>query len=420
MKGRGGLILRGKKGIKDEEPPFRFLDLPRELRDQVYSYLLSFPPPPKPKPPLSAKFRRFPKAKYPHRALSRPYDLYPHILRVNRQIHDEGAEMLYSRNTFMIQITTDCSIGSRWCGGRRLTRRMDTYNAIYSSPWETIGYVCGRVQKNGEKTAGFFCDPEYYRAGNRDGRTDNYYSPRPKTWPCKCTKCTDTARRTKDFPFLPQTYRALLRRIRIDIYDLRTARSRVLFHHQQQRRHASQRRRKFRPDDDRIRRLLLPFSFLLDRLLSPAGGEATVQITIMPADPATHGELKLDDAVMFFELLETIWPLTLGPWRNCEVEVPDDIIERFRNVYLSMRALYKIPYEPGEAGLGITDEEEEVYRELKVGRGYYWIRSRGVYELVDKRLHKEMECVGEGYGPWWRGWWGAAVRRLRVLRCAAI
>ncbi|KAK6511817.1 hypothetical protein TWF481_000723 [Arthrobotrys musiformis] len=72
------------------EKAFPFLSLPRELRDEVYSYILLLDVPEEP--------------------FSVPVPLFNHpvaetsLLYVNRQIHDEAAEFLYSRNTFSIQI----------------------------------------------------------------------------------------------------------------------------------------------------------------------------------------------------------------------------------------------------------------------------------------------------------------------------
>lgn len=65
-----------------------FTGLPRELRDKVYRELLI--------PNFAHIFRR-------HR--QRKFEMYPQILRVNKQIHKEAAHVLYEENAWVIIIT---------------------------------------------------------------------------------------------------------------------------------------------------------------------------------------------------------------------------------------------------------------------------------------------------------------------------
>lgn len=62
--------------------PLTFLDLPGEIRNQIYKDLLLLPPPSTP------------------RVLGDP-PLYPQILKVCRKVHEEAMTILYSGNTFL-------------------------------------------------------------------------------------------------------------------------------------------------------------------------------------------------------------------------------------------------------------------------------------------------------------------------------
>lgn len=69
-----------------------FLDLPLEIREQIYIHLLAPPPPPGPTTDLP-----LPQAST-HVHL--PLKLHPAILAVSRQIHTEALPVLYTHNTF--------------------------------------------------------------------------------------------------------------------------------------------------------------------------------------------------------------------------------------------------------------------------------------------------------------------------------
>ncbi|KAI9701130.1 MAG: hypothetical protein M1836_001799 [Candelina mexicana] len=68
--------------------PFRFLDLPRELRDQIYQHSL-----------VSDGYIQHP-AKYKFQAIP---ELGVNLLRTCRQIHNEASQVLYGYNTFQIR-----------------------------------------------------------------------------------------------------------------------------------------------------------------------------------------------------------------------------------------------------------------------------------------------------------------------------
>ncbi|ESZ90766.1 hypothetical protein SBOR_8837 [Sclerotinia borealis F-4128] len=64
-------------------PPLTFLDLPGEIRNQIYHLLLIVPPISAPRP------------------LGSDPPIYPQILSVCRKVHDEAQQILYGSNVFI-------------------------------------------------------------------------------------------------------------------------------------------------------------------------------------------------------------------------------------------------------------------------------------------------------------------------------
>ncbi|KAI9721201.1 MAG: hypothetical protein M1812_002362 [Candelaria pacifica] len=81
--------------------PFRLLDLPRELRDQIYQHSL-----------VTNGYIEHP-AKYKFQSIP---ELGVNLLRTSRQIHDEASQVLYGYNTFQIRPsdTNKGSPGVQW------------------------------------------------------------------------------------------------------------------------------------------------------------------------------------------------------------------------------------------------------------------------------------------------------------------
>ncbi|PVH92903.1 hypothetical protein DM02DRAFT_646709 [Periconia macrospinosa] len=74
-------------------PPFRFFDLPRELRDRIYTYAL-----------VSAFPFWWPSATSP------PHNVALDLLRVSRRMHHEAAPILYTQNKFLFTHPSDCNM----------------------------------------------------------------------------------------------------------------------------------------------------------------------------------------------------------------------------------------------------------------------------------------------------------------------
>ncbi|KAL2119523.1 hypothetical protein VTJ04DRAFT_6484 [Mycothermus thermophilus] len=84
--------------------PPTFLNLPLELRLDIYSYLLILPPPPPPETqqPIYRCSRVFTSSSTGSTTTTKPDEakLHPQILRVCSQTYREAAPVLYTRNTF--------------------------------------------------------------------------------------------------------------------------------------------------------------------------------------------------------------------------------------------------------------------------------------------------------------------------------
>jgi hypothetical protein len=76
----------------DTPQPFRFLDLPAELRLHIYEVLL-----------LDPESYVLPVANLPPTRPNRSKSIYPAILRTSKAVYSEALPVLYSGNTFMIR-----------------------------------------------------------------------------------------------------------------------------------------------------------------------------------------------------------------------------------------------------------------------------------------------------------------------------
>ncbi|KAK6497773.1 hypothetical protein TWF481_012175 [Arthrobotrys musiformis] len=130
---------------------FPFLSLPRELRDEIYTYLLVFDSEPLALESLEA-FGKGPSAYTPfgewrrrmHPILAQvSIDLS--LFRVSRQVHQEASEIFFRRNVFPIKILV---------GGEQIIEgaRVLDYCASsrYMAPWEDITYSSSELKPAGE------------------------------------------------------------------------------------------------------------------------------------------------------------------------------------------------------------------------------------------------------------------------------
>ncbi|RMY45264.1 hypothetical protein D0863_16076 [Hortaea werneckii] len=89
---------------QQQAPRTTFLVLPRELRDQIYGYLLNHEytkMPPYHTRPAVARGRRS-EANRRDLSVARTYRFHVNILAVNKQINKEASEELYDRNNFVV------------------------------------------------------------------------------------------------------------------------------------------------------------------------------------------------------------------------------------------------------------------------------------------------------------------------------
>ena len=114
---------------------FPLLALPRELRDEVYSFILAYPAPLR----LIAADRNQREDEqhtfFPLRSRCRAQNLLQHpILRVSRQVRAETEELLYSGNTFKLPSLFRLSIFMHWLGPDKLCHL--TSLSLYIHTWE--------------------------------------------------------------------------------------------------------------------------------------------------------------------------------------------------------------------------------------------------------------------------------------------
>ncbi|KAK6337067.1 hypothetical protein TWF718_009853 [Orbilia javanica] len=323
-------------------PPF--LRVPREIRDEIYKYLLHFPLPPLPGP---APFDRWEDG---HRLERRPSQFEDpnrniDILRVNKQIHDEAREVLYSMNVFLIQITTAIADNT---GGNEYLYTGDL-TALYDSPWETLGYFYG------DESLGTFAPYTYWTFQNCPLRLKSYsYTPRNVCW---CPKCVEKVADQDTFPIPALHYRPLIRRIRIDLFETSMAIAQL----------KPYKRAK-------ARKLLLPFRYRLEAALRPAAPRVAVEIAVASLDPAIGVEFEIESEHTFTQLIETLWPLTTGPWKY-KITLPDHIQRRYGHLTDTI-------LEACSREVPITRAEEEHFKKVDIDRyRYLRVRNRGIYVL---------------------------------------
>ncbi|KAK6513070.1 hypothetical protein TWF506_009233 [Arthrobotrys conoides] len=328
--------------IGEVVPPF--LRVPREIRNEIYKYLLDFPLPPLPSPNPVGRWgdvRRFERRPSQFEDPSRNID----VLRVNKQIHDEATEFLYSVNQFLIQITT--SVARQNIDSHGLSSGDPI--ALYDSPWETLGYF------HGGKEFGRFVPYSFWAFIDCPLRLKTFsYIPREVCW---CTKCVENIKDQNLFPIPALRYRHLIRRIRIDVFEMGMA---------------LDQKREY--NQETTRKLLLPFRYRLAEALKPFAENVAVEITVASLNVMDGEEFQIENQKMYTELVETLWPLTAGPWRYTII-LPDSLRQRYGHLTDSI-------LESCGREVVVTKEEENHFTKVDIDHSRYLrVRNRGIYVL---------------------------------------
>ncbi|KAK6363445.1 hypothetical protein TWF730_000876 [Orbilia blumenaviensis] len=333
------------------QPPhargFPFLRLPREIRDEIYSYLVLFDP-----QPLASTAKYFlPQFQQPLSAvrsaapfvkLQRP-KLNLAIFRVNRKIHEEAARMFYRENTFPIRI-----IIRRPTYSMKFPSKKGGYDVYYETLWDRVN---------------FFYHPDQHVREFQE--VQEFYLGR--TFP---------PIQNPESELLPASiYRPVLRKIHIDVIDTRTG------------------------DEDwreeprsNVRTVLMPLVARLKPVLNPAGKRLNVKIRILtvlesygPSDPnygsyentAAWGDVYADIKRKKFKrpseknvkrLIAMAWPLTRGKWKYSLVTPVD--------LHLIFEKAIKAELEKCNRDVG-SEEKEQEYKIAKLGDKCFWTREKG-------------------------------------------
>ncbi|KAK6505756.1 hypothetical protein TWF481_007648 [Arthrobotrys musiformis] len=333
-----------------------FLTLPLELRLKIYSYLLTTPPPRPSKDYLNT----------PRRPKYKPFSIpSTAILRVNKQIHEEAARVLYS-NEFVVWITIVGEFGTT------VEIENGEWPAVmvwYSSPWEGVGV---RVEFDGG------VEKYTYRPTNEHDM--KYYTNPPFNGDFDpSVPRIEVVHRPKP---LPQIYARHIKHLKIEIFEERITPDWII----------SYQRVKNAMMGYNPQFLLRPVFGRLERLLEFAVGMEFegVVYPALTADPREYKDGRWDEQTGFAEcakvpptvkeyegLIRTIWPLTRGKWR-WRVEFPKVLGVMFGDIV--GRVLEECDEYAKEEG-GTRGEGELGMRGI-----YIWVRLKGRVVVVIKTL----------------------------------
>ncbi|RVD85100.1 uncharacterized protein DFL_003431 [Arthrobotrys flagrans] len=278
-----------------------FLHLPRELRDDIYRSIFSTPPP----PPLSPNTSSI----SPSLGLS--------ILRVNKQIHHEASEILYATVVFPIRISRN---DARAINGNTL------YYVSQETPWEQL------------------C----YRYSGKDGNllslntTDTLGSPKQEY-----THPNDAV------PSI--AYGGRFRKFRIEVADQRTLQTGINTES------GSASTKLLFLAVDRLSTLLAPATRQIPLTLEIHAVSRILDQVEEESRRISSRSTILEPLAGFYrekaykEIIDTIWPLTKGPWRYT-IHAPGLLKKEFPGL-LEQRLELHNQLEGGET------REEGVWRE---------------------------------------------------------
>ncbi|KAJ6256373.1 hypothetical protein Dda_8873 [Drechslerella dactyloides] len=336
-------------------PPFPFLTLPPEIRDEIYSYLVCFNEPAihnAALPPNQPDYQPIPRL-----------DLS--IFRVSKQIHEESSRVFYSQNVFPVRMLTE----SRLVGGKTY------FDVWYDTPWESMIYSAA------EDAIGTYSGT-IWSAGSYINESDLPISPSPR-------------------------YRPLLRHIRVDVVDVRIDATRRKIEPLSALARA------------KVGKLLLPLSYRLQDMLSEAGTAARLDINVfsaladggcenchankrepylVPVNTTRHDLTPRIDTTdtasepaptdLYEELLSTIAPLTAGPYRHT-LRLSRPLAAQFGD---ATPAILHTCAETAAAEL--TDNEKDLFKKMRISTACFWVMLKGRVHAVDAH---EDDCTLDAF-----------------------
>ncbi|KAJ6259614.1 hypothetical protein Dda_5252 [Drechslerella dactyloides] len=349
--------------------PSRFMGLPRELRDEIYRYLLLIdveaPDVAGVTNEADENFNLSSNFKYAH-YVYRPVRLDLAILRVCKQVHDEATEVFYSERTFVIKVMTMADL----CG------EVGGFNVFYTAPWERMCYICDYD---------FTTDAEGQHPVEKPILVSEYRNLFP--W-------SQQSWRPGTMYFGPAPrYRHLFRRIHLELdddtdYDLlpvedvndagaalgdlvTTVSSRVLMP-------VAERLQLLlsEPRDNLKIDVVIESTLIMTARLGSWHQDDSGRIPLVPerVDAMFTGDTDHDASVRhmlegFYKgMMCMAWPFTRGPWKHtCKITVPHGLDELFsRTQDRLFRELEK------EGGI-----EEKEYWQLELRPGDSWVVKNG-------------------------------------------
>ncbi|KAF3279535.1 hypothetical protein TWF970_004086 [Orbilia oligospora] len=281
------------------DKPFPFLSLPRELRDEIYSYFLLFDL------PVEVFSIPAPLPDWPSLDIS--------LFFLNKQVHDEASEFFYSRNTFPVHLTIRSEGPPRWLRDRDLQDRDNIGYKIETelmSLWERF-FHCAFLPYGFHE----FFEARAYAIANDASEVDYVYG---------------TYQINSPAPSIPALrYCRHFRNIQINIIDLR--RPSII-------------RVPLSPSEP-VRKILQttyqPLVHHLKHIFEAAGEYLTIKIDIVSTEHMLHTGRGLSDQQLYWkkyakvrdgpatnshsdayyfslyeDLLRMAWPFTMGPWRS--------------------------------------------------------------------------------------------------------
>ncbi|KAJ6259958.1 hypothetical protein Dda_5602 [Drechslerella dactyloides] len=322
--------------------PLTFLALPREIRDEIYSYLVSFDNEPLVPPDTPAYTLPL------FRGVNLPRRRGTAIFRVNKQIHDEAMRMFYSRNVFPIRIVIG---GRQHAGLNGFSLEVDC-----TTPWEDLRF-------------------EFVEYGTPD-RVSGRWLDESSNYNQGSTASKTVSINEADMPIFPSPhYRHLIRKLRVEIIDLRSegVRTRLL---KRQHRLA-------------LRRVLVPFTARLRRVLADAADNVHMDINFQILDdnviPDEIDQYTSHNRHLGTQLIEIAWPLTKEQWRCGGFKAPNWTAQA-AFLRLKDEVLDDINRDPG-----FTAQEQKELEEVAPLPGHWllWAMNRGRLVLTTQGIEDE-------------------------------